>query len=101
MKAGMKFLLGATVIVGGTQACYRPSTDTIHMPDEARFFDTDGRTRAEAFAAVEFHELVVKPQEVVPGQAESADGWHFAEASMRPVPIVAMQPWCESVPSLS
>jgi antirestriction protein ArdC len=49
---------GATVIVGGTQACYRPSTDTIHMPDEARFFDTDGRTRAEAFAAVEFHELV-------------------------------------------
>jgi antirestriction protein ArdC len=49
---------GATVIVGGTQACYRPSTDTIHMPDEARFFDTDGRTRAEAFAAVEFHELI-------------------------------------------
>ena len=41
-----------------TQACYRPSTDTIHMPDEARFFDTDGRTRAEAFHAVEFHELV-------------------------------------------
>ena len=49
---------GASVIVGGTQACYRPSTDTIHMPDEARFFDTDGRTRAEGFAAVEFHELV-------------------------------------------
>jgi antirestriction protein ArdC len=49
---------GARVIVGGAQACYRPSTDTIHMPDEARFFDTDGRTRAEAFHAVEFHELV-------------------------------------------
>ena len=49
---------GATVIVGGTQACYRPSTDTIHMPDEARFFDTDARTRAEAFAAVEFHEFI-------------------------------------------
>jgi antirestriction protein ArdC len=49
---------GATVIIGGTQACYRPSTDTIHMPDEARFLDTDGRTRAEGFAAVEFHELI-------------------------------------------
>ena len=43
---------GARVIVGGAQACYRPSTDTIHMPDEARFFDADGRTRAEAFYAV-------------------------------------------------
>lgn len=49
---------GAKVIVGGTQACYRPATDTIHMPDEARFLDADGRTRAEAFAAVRFHELV-------------------------------------------
>jgi antirestriction protein ArdC len=48
---------GASVIVGGAQACYRPSTDTIHMPDEARFFDADGRTRSEAFHAVEFHEL--------------------------------------------
>ena len=49
---------GARVIVGGRRACYRPATDTIHMPDEARFFDTDGRTRADAFAAVRFHELV-------------------------------------------
>lgn len=49
---------GASVIVGGAQACYRPSTDTIHMPDEARFFDADGRTRVDAFHAVEFHELV-------------------------------------------
>ena len=48
----------ARVIVGGSRACYRPSTDTIHMPDEARFFDTDGRTRADAFAAVKFHELI-------------------------------------------
>jgi hypothetical protein len=35
--------------------------------------------------------LAVKPQEVVPDQAESADGWLFGEASMRPVPIVAME----------
>ena len=39
---------GAKVVVGGTQACYRRSTDAIHMPDEARFLDTDGRTRTEA-----------------------------------------------------
>jgi antirestriction protein ArdC len=47
---------GAIVIVGGTRACYRPSTDTIHMPDEARFIDSDGRTRTEAWYAVLGHE---------------------------------------------
>ena len=47
---------GAKVVVGGTQACYRRSTDTIHMPDEARFIDTDGRTRTEAWYAVLGHE---------------------------------------------
>jgi putative tryptophan/tyrosine transport system substrate-binding protein len=37
-------------------------------------------------------ELVVKPQEVVPGQTEPAD-WRLAcEASMGPVPVVAMEP---------
>jgi antirestriction protein ArdC len=28
---------GARVVSGDNRACYRPSTDTIHMPDEARF----------------------------------------------------------------
>jgi hypothetical protein len=36
--------------------------------------------------------LIVKLQEVVPGQTESADGCLFAEASMRSMPVVAMQP---------
>jgi antirestriction protein ArdC len=49
---------GARVIVGGSTACYRPATDTIHMPDEARFFDGDGRTRSEAYYSVLGHELV-------------------------------------------
>ena len=49
---------GAHVIVGGTRACYRPATDTIHMPDEARFLDGDGRTRSEAYYSVLGHELV-------------------------------------------
>jgi antirestriction protein ArdC len=47
---------GAKVLVGGTQACYRPSTDTIHMPDEARFVASDGRSRSEAWYAVLGHE---------------------------------------------
>ena len=47
---------GARVIVGGTQACYRPSTDTIHMPDEARFLGNDGRTRTDAWYRVLAHE---------------------------------------------
>lgn len=47
---------GAKVVVGGTQACYRRSTDTIHMPDEARFFETDGRSRTQAWYGVLGHE---------------------------------------------
>jgi antirestriction protein ArdC len=47
---------GAEVVVGGTQACYRVSTDTIHMPDEARFIESDGRSRTEALYGVLGHE---------------------------------------------
>ena len=47
---------GARIVVGGAQACYRPSSDSIHMPDEARFVDGDGRTRTEAWYAVLGHE---------------------------------------------
>ena len=48
--------IGAKVIIGGGQAFYRPSTDSIHMPDEARFTATDGRTRTEAWYSVLGHE---------------------------------------------
>jgi antirestriction protein ArdC len=48
---------GARIVIGGRQACYRPSTDTIHMPDEARFFGTDGRTRTENFYGCLGHEI--------------------------------------------
>ena len=37
-------------------------------------------------------ELVVKPQEVIPGHTELADRWLACEANMRPVPVVAMEP---------
>ena len=47
---------GARVVIGGTQACYRPATDTIHMPDEARFIESDGRTRTQAWYGVLGHE---------------------------------------------
>lgn len=29
---------GARIVIGGARSCYRPSIDTIHMPDEARLF---------------------------------------------------------------
>jgi antirestriction protein ArdC len=47
---------GAKIVIGGAQAYYRPSTDTIHMPDEARFFEVDGRTRTQAWYSVLGHE---------------------------------------------
>ena len=37
-------------------------------------------------------DLAVEPQEVVPGQTESADGCVGLQATMRPMPIVAMEP---------
>jgi antirestriction protein ArdC len=47
---------GAKIVIGGTQACYRPSTDTIHMPDEVRFIAVDGRCRTESWYSVLGHE---------------------------------------------
>jgi SAM-dependent methyltransferase len=36
--------------------------------------------------------LAVEPQEVVPGQAETADGCLCLQATMRPMPVVAVKP---------
>jgi antirestriction protein ArdC len=47
----------ARIVISGAQAYYRPATDTIHMPDEARFIATDGRSRTEAWYAVLGHEV--------------------------------------------
>lgn len=49
---------GAKVVHGGEQAFYRPSTDTIHMPDEALFVGTATMTRSEAYFAVLGHEHI-------------------------------------------
>jgi antirestriction protein ArdC len=48
---------GAHIIERGASAYYRPATDTVHMPDPARFFDTQSGTRTENFYAVLLHEL--------------------------------------------
>ncbi len=42
---------------GGERAYYRPSTDTIQMPDEGLFCGTDNMTRDESYYAVLLHEL--------------------------------------------
>lgn len=49
---------GARVEHGGDRACYRPSTDTIHMPDESLFCGTDTMTRSESYFAVLGHESI-------------------------------------------
>jgi antirestriction protein ArdC len=49
---------GAAITFGGDRAYYRPATDVIVMPDEARFIDTRTMTRCEAFYATELHECV-------------------------------------------
>lgn len=49
---------GARIEHGGERAFYRPSTDTIHMPDENLFCGTDTMTRSEAYFAVAGHECI-------------------------------------------
>jgi antirestriction protein ArdC len=48
----------AKIVHGGEEAFYRPSTDTIHMPDERLFTGTDTMTRSEAYFAVLGHEHI-------------------------------------------
>lgn len=49
---------GVPVVIGGDVACYRPSTDTIHMPDEYLFFNPDNGGRTEDWYSVHLHELI-------------------------------------------
>src|SRR5262249_55684799 len=57
-----------------------------------RFHRLDRRSRGVLAARAPTCSLAVKPQEVIPGQTESADRWLACEANMRPVPVVAMEP---------
>lgn len=47
----------AVIAHGGDRAYYRPSTDTIQMPDEHLFCGTDTMTRDESYYAAVLHEL--------------------------------------------
>ena len=49
---------GARIVTGGDEAYYRPSTDTIHMPDEHLFTGTTTMTRSEGYFAVLGHEHI-------------------------------------------
>jgi len=48
----------AHIEIGGDRAFYRPSTDTIQMPDENLFTGTDSLSRSESWHAVEAHETI-------------------------------------------
>lgn len=58
IEAADRFMVhtGIPVVHGGDRAFYRPSTDTITMPDEGLFTGTDTMTRDEAYYAVLLHE---------------------------------------------
>ena len=49
---------GARIVHGGQEAYYRPSTDTIHMPDEHLFTGTSTMSRSEAYFSVLSHEHI-------------------------------------------
>ncbi len=48
---------GATIRHGGTRAFYRPSDDTIQMPERERFLGTETSTATESYYATLLHEL--------------------------------------------
>ena len=58
IEAADQFLknTGARIEIGGERAYYRPSTDTIHMPDEGLFTGTKTMTRSESWYATGLHE---------------------------------------------
>ncbi len=49
---------GAKITNGSDSAFYKPSTDTISMPSDRAFFDTETATRTENYYSVLLHELV-------------------------------------------
>lgn len=48
---------GAMLVTGGTQAFYRPSTDTVHMPAVESFTGTSTSSATEAYYGTLLHEL--------------------------------------------
>lgn len=48
---------GAEIHHGGGRAFYRQSSDTIQMPDEVRFRDSETRSATEGYYSTLFHEL--------------------------------------------
>jgi antirestriction protein ArdC len=48
---------GAAIIHGGNRAYYRPSTDSIHLPESARFIGSPTSTPEESYYATLLHEL--------------------------------------------
>lgn len=59
IEATDRFISATNAVIahGGDRAYYRPSTDTIQMPDEALFTGTATMTRDESYFAVLMHEL--------------------------------------------
>lgn len=49
---------GIPITHGGDRAFYRPSTDTVHMPEEGLFTGTSTMSRDEAYYAVLLHESI-------------------------------------------
>ncbi|GLI94664.1 ArdC family protein [Methylocystis echinoides] len=47
----------ATIVHGGDRAFYRPSTDSIHLPESGRFIGTPTSTPEESYHATLLHEL--------------------------------------------
>jgi antirestriction protein ArdC len=48
---------GAEIVQGGTRAFYRPSTDTIHIPDRADFVGSTTSSATQSYYSVLLHEL--------------------------------------------
>jgi antirestriction protein ArdC len=48
---------GALILHAGERACYRPSTDTIHLPPREAFQATATSTATEAYYSTKLHEL--------------------------------------------
>ena len=75
----------AAQVVGGVSAVGKSRR-------RANSLEQDAGDRALCGQHLEDPPLAAEPQQVIPGQTESADEWHGSDTGMRWMPVVAMHP---------
>ncbi len=89
IEAADRFLAytGARIEAGGERAYYRPSTDTIHMPDEGLFTGSDTMNRSEAWYAAHWLKLLKEDDRAIfTAAAKASEAVNYLKNLQVPAP---------------